>query len=160
MTYAARMAGHTRGHPERPGQRLGQNIDGQEAARETARINSYTVPTNVLTASDAGSDATIEMAAHTRVYPVEGSVGVPNLDLTAQQFTGLGYSATLFVFYDDPTLADPEPLLQVTSVQQEAQVGYAPGRHFVGRIVTPAAGGGDTGGDGPTPPGGGGGVIP
>ena len=39
------------------------------SARELARINSYTSPSSVLSAADVGTNATITVAAHTRVYP-------------------------------------------------------------------------------------------
>lgn len=126
-------------------------------ARELARINSYTIPTDVLTASDAGSDASIAIASHTRVYPVQGGIDVPDLAVTAGSVTGLAFSTTYYVYYDDPALEDVTPTFAATTNQATAQVGAATGRHFVGKVTTPADGGGGTSGGGGYPPGGGGG---
>lgn len=129
----------------------------EESIRETARINSYTVPTNVLTAADAGSNVTITIAAHTRVYPVQGAIDVPDVTIPMAQITGLPYSANLYVYYDDVTMTDTTPNFIATNSATEAQPGFAAGRHFVGFVVTPAMGAGSTGGTGGYPPGGGGG---
>lgn len=131
------------------------------AAREVARINSYTSPTNVLTASDAGTDATISIVAHTRIYPVQGSIDVPNVSIVAGSISGLAFSTLYYVYYIDTTLANTVPTFVATTNIAEAQVGYADGRHFVGKVTTPADGGTTTTGDGGSlPPGGGGGVLP
>jgi hypothetical protein len=127
------------------------------SASENARINSYTAPTNVLSAADVGSDATITIAAHTRVYPVQGSIDIPDLAVAGGTITGLGFTTDYYVYYDDTTLADTTPTYQATIDSAEAQVGGAAGRHFVGYIATPANGGGGTSGTGGAPPGGGGG---
>lgn len=127
------------------------------AARESARINSYTVPTNVLSSADAGSDATITVDPHKRVYPVQGSIDVADVDVAGGTITGLPFSTGYYVYYDDPTLADDTPAYQATTDAKTAQVGAAAGRHFVGYVMTPADGGGSTGGSGGSPPGGGGG---
>lgn len=129
-------------------------------ARELARINSYTDPTSVVTAADAGADATITIADHTRVYPVQGSIDVPDLSIIGGTITGLAFSTHYFVYYDDTTLADTTPAYLSTTDAATAQVGAATGRHFVGEVTTPADGGGGTTGGGGTPPGGGGGPLP
>lgn len=127
------------------------------SARELARLASYTVPTNVLSADDAGTDATITIAAHTRVYPVQGTVDVADLSVLAGSVTGLAFSTGYYVYYDDTTLADTTPTFLAATDSETAQVGAAAGRHFVGFVTTPADGGGSTGGTGGFPPGGGGG---
>jgi hypothetical protein len=132
--------------------------DATDAAREAARINSYPNPgVGIVTASDAGTDATVTIANHTRVYPVQGSIDVPDVAITGGSITGLAYSTTYFIYYDDTTLADTTPTFQATTVSADAQVGAAAGRHFVGYVTTPASGGGSTSGGGGAPPGGGGG---
>lgn len=133
--------------------------------REAARINSYQNPgAGILSASDAGTSATITIATHTRVYPVEGGIDVPDVIITGGSLTGLAYSTTYFVYYDDTTLASTTPTFVATTSSATAQVGSAAGRHFVGYVTTPASGGGTTSGGGSAPPGGGGGgsggVIP
>jgi hypothetical protein len=133
---------------------------GFDAAREEARINSYTAPTIVLSASDAGDGtATIRVIAHTRVYPIAGSLDVPDVAIAAADITGQPLNtANLSVYYDDTTLADTTPAFLVTADPAVAQVGAAAGRHLVGRVTTPAAGSPpSTGSGGSNPPGGGGG---
>lgn len=128
------------------------------AAREAARINSYPVPTSVLTATDAGATATITIANHTRYYPVQGTYDVPDVSITGGTITGLAFSTTYYVYYDDTTLAVTAPTFVATTTANTAQVGAAAGRHLVGKITTPADGGGGTSGGGLLPPGGGGGT--
>lgn len=129
----------------------------EAAAREAARINSYTNPGSVLSATDAGSDATITVANHTRIYPVQGIVDVADVAITGGTITGLAYSTTYYVYYDDTTLASTTPTYLTTTVAADAQVGAAAGRHCLGYITTPAAGGGGTSGSGTGVPGGTGG---
>lgn len=125
------------------------------AAREAARISSYPNPAAVLSAADVGATATITVAAHTRVYPVQGSVDVPDVAVGGGTVTGLAFSTEYFVYYDDTTLASTTPTYQATTTAATAQVGAAAGRHYVGSITTPADGGGGTSGVPPRPPGGG-----
>lgn len=123
------------------------------AAKEAARTSSYTAPTSVLTAADVGSDATITIAAHTRVYPG----AIDDVALAGGTITGLPFSTAYYVYYDDATLADTTPSFLATTSVATAQVGAAAGRHFVGYVMTPADGGASSGGTGGSPPGGGGG---
>ena len=136
------------------------------AVRETARINSYADPSGVLSGKDQAVGASIEIAAHTRVYPVQGSVDVPDvvipapvsLTLEADGVTGIVNSVQYSVYYDDTTLADTTPdykAVQTATSHADAQPGAAAGRHFVGVVTTPANGAGDTTGTGGGPPGGG-----
>lgn len=127
------------------------------AIRDIARLSSYTAPTNVVTAADVGTDATITIAGHDRIYP--GSF-VPDLTVVGGSITGKAFSTTYYIYYDDPTLADTTPVFLATTDIATAQVGAADGRHFVGFVTTPADGGGSTSGGGGRPPGGGGGDIP
>lgn len=131
-----------------------------EAHKETARILSYPSPTNVLTAADVGTTATITVAAHTRVYPVMGPYDISDISITSGTITGLSFSTEYFVYYDDETLANASPTFLATTTAATAQVGAASGRHYLGKITTPADGAGSTTGTGVTPPGGGGEVIP
>jgi hypothetical protein len=122
--------------------------------REAARINSYPQPTNVLTATDAGATASIVIANHARVYPVQGTYKVPDVAITGTTLTGLAFSTTYAVYYDDTTLADTTPNFLTTTDLTIAHAGAAAGRHVVGTITTPADGAGDTTGEGGRPPGG------
>jgi hypothetical protein len=130
------------------------------AARELARINSYPDPASVLTATDAGTTASIIIANHTRVYPVQGTIDVPDVAIAGATLTGLAFATKYFVYYDDATLADTTPAFLTTTDNATAQVGAAAGRHIVGVVTTPADGAADTDGDGGAPPGGVGGPIP
>ncbi len=127
------------------------------AGREAARLSSYTLPSSVLTAADVGTTATVTIAIHDRVYPVQGIIDVPDITITAGSITGLPFSTTFYIYYDDTTLANTSPNFLATTGLGTASVGAAPGRHFLGKIITPADGAGDTVGTGGSPPGGGGG---
>lgn len=127
------------------------------AAREQARIASYPNPGTVLTAADVGSDCDIVIANHTRVYPVQGSIDVPDVSITGSTLHGKAFSTRYYIYYDDTTLAVTAPTFVATTTSATSQVGAAAGRHFVGFIDTPADGGAGTGGQGGGPPGGGGG---
>ena len=132
-------------------------INAAQATAETAQTNdaisgSATQPTTVLSSSDGGTDATITVAAHNRIYG-DGSV----LAIAGPtDITGLAYGTLYAVYYDDATRSDTTPAYVATTVLADAQPNKAPGRHFVGQVTTATAGGGSTSGDGPRPPGGGG----
>lgn len=112
---------------------------------------SATSPTTVLSAFDAGSDATINVASHTRIYGDNTSVA----SIASHTFTGMAYSTTYGIYYDDPTTSTTSPTYVATTTLSDAMPNKASGRHYVGQVTTPAAGGGTTSG-GVTPPGGGG----
>lgn len=129
------------------------------AAREAARIASYPNPgVGILHATESGGSVTITIDNHTRVYPVQGAIDVPDVAITGDTLTGQPVSSRVFIYYDDTTLADTTPTFLSTTTSATAQVGAAAGRHFVGYIDTPATGsGGSSSGGGGAPPGGGGG---
>jgi hypothetical protein len=130
---------------------------GTAAAREAARISSYPNPGGILSAADVGTDCTITITGHTRVYPVQGLVDVPDVAITGGTLTGKAFSTRYYIYYDDATLALTSPTFVATTVAATAQVGAAAGRHFLGYVDTPADGGTATAGEGGGPPGGGGG---
>ena len=85
-----------------------------------------------LTATDAGTDATVNISAHTRIYGDGSSVSV-----SAGSITGLAYSTDYWVFYDDPTRAGGSVTYQHSTDPADAvQTGD---RHSVGAVTTPAA---------------------
>jgi hypothetical protein len=99
-----------------------------------------------ITASDAGSDATITISAHTRVY-ADGTTAA----VDGGSVTGLPYSTLLFIFYSDPTRAGGAVAYQAsTNIAAAAQIGAV---HFVGSVETPAMGGGPNNQAGKGPPG-------
>lgn len=109
--------------------------------------SSSVIPANVLTATDAGTDATIVVAAHTRLYN-DGS----QLSVGGHTFTACAYGTDFGIFYDDTTCADTTPTYQKTTTLSHALNSFVAGRHFVGIVATPASGGAPTTG-GSTPVG-------
>lgn len=135
---------------------LADTADGKAVAAQTtantAEKNdkltvSYTDPINILTASDAGSNATIAVALHDRKYGDGTSVS-----LTAQNKTNLAYSTTYYLYYDDATFAATAPTIVATTSSRTAQVAVGTSRHFLGNVTTPAAGGAPIGGGSGGPP--------
>lgn len=118
---------------------------GEGAERIASLTNSGTIGLTV-TASDAGSDATITISAHTRAYGNGTSVAVDGGSLT-----GLLYSTYYYIYYDDPSRAGGSVTYAVTTSEVSAvQTGD---RHLVGAVTTPAALDPDTGGQVVRPPG-------
>lgn len=131
------------------------NAATAQTAANLAKLNdkisaSATVPSNSLTATDAGANATITIAANVRQYG-DGT----SLSVSGGSLTGKSYSTVYAIYYDDATVADTTPTYVATTTLKDAQPGKVSGRHYVGQITTPASGGGATGG-GYVPPGGGG----
>lgn len=103
-----------------------------------------------LTATDAGSDVTVTISAHTRHYGDGTSVSV-----SGGSITGLAYSTSYWVGYVQPSRAGGSvTYAAATSIQGN---GITADYHFVGAVVTPAALGGPVDGLPVVPPGG---VIP
>ncbi|MES2295276.1 MAG: hypothetical protein V4527_18410 [Pseudomonadota bacterium] len=144
-------------------QKLCEKIEAQEAQqdqqiadilaarKEDARTASYTATSDFLTGTDAGSDASVLIDDHTRIYPGDA---VSDLNLHGiAAVTGLAFSTQYFLYYDDTTLTNATPVVHATTVEATAQVGAANGRHFLGKVTTPANGAPDVPGGGTTPPG-------
>lgn len=86
-----------------------------------------------ITATDAGTDVTISIAAHNRIYSSGTTVAV-----NAGNITGQNYSTTYYIYYDDPSRAGGAvTYFATTSRETAAQVGN---RHLVGDVLTPASG--------------------
>lgn len=123
------------------------------SAQSVAKLTNSGAAGLTITATDAGSNASIDISSHTRVYGDGSSVSV-----NAGSLSGLAYSTTYYIYYDDPSFAGGSVTYQVTTSQMTAsQTGS---RHLVGGVVTPAAGGVPVDGGGPRPPGFGGTEIP
>lgn len=121
--------------------------DAAAAAADAAAVTANTAATNVtsaqnlidsyvtgitITATDAGSDATINISAHTRVYADGTSVSVNSGSLT-----GLSYSTLYYIYYDDADRAGGAVTYVATATDTDAvQTGN---RHVVGSVTTPAA---------------------
>jgi hypothetical protein len=112
---------------------------------ESSLANSYTTGLTI-TATDAGANVTIAMSSHTRIYGDGTSVSV-----NAGNVTGLAYSTSYWVYYDQASRAGGAVTYQAsTSIQGN---GTAPDRHFIGAVTTPAAAAPPTDGNPVRPPG-------
>lgn len=100
-----------------------------------------------LTASDAGTTATISVPAHNRKVGAESSQTTINYN--SGSITGLSFSTRYFVYTDDPTYAGGA-VTYVATTNSDALAARS-GRVYVGEVTTPADGGSGTTG---TPPGG------
>lgn len=126
------------------------NSTANTAKRDDAISASATAPTSILSATDAGSNATISIAAHDRIYG-DGTV----VSINAGSITALAYSTTYAVYYDDTARTGGSKTFVATTTLKDAQYNKAAGRHFCGQVTTPASGGAPSSG-GPGVPGGGG----
>lgn len=121
------------------------NTAATAASAATALSNSY--PTGVtITATDAGTNATVAISAHNRTYPPSTTVAVNGGSVTA-----LAYSTLYYIYYDDPSRAGGAVTYAATTSQSTAaQTGN---RHLVGSVTTPAAAGAPNTGKYVAPPG-------
>lgn len=118
--------------------------------RDDSISTSWTSPGTILSAADAGSDASITIANHVRKYTDTTSVSV-----TGASLTGLAYSTLYSVYYDQTSRAGGAVTYHATTNPNTGLANAAAGRHFCGKITTPAALAGPTSG-GVNPPSGGG----
>lgn len=121
------------------------NAAAEATTLATALANSY-VETNPLTATDAGTNATITVAAHNRIYGDGTTVAVSGGSITA-----LSYETLYYVYYDQPSRAGGSvTYLTTTDASVAAQTGD---RHVVGSALTPAGGAPPVDGSPVRPPG-------
>jgi len=85
-----------------------------------------------ISAVDAGSNCTISISNHTRVYGDGVSVSV-----TGGSITGLAYSTLYYVYYDQASRAGGTVTYVATVVK--ASAAQVNDRHLVGSVTTPAA---------------------
>jgi hypothetical protein len=106
-----------------------------DAAADAARVAALTnsgVSGITITATDSGSNCTITISAHTRVYGDGTSVSV-----NGGSVTGLAYSTQYYMYYDQPSRLGGAVSYAATTVKLDAaQTGD---RHLVGTVTTPAA---------------------
>lgn len=121
-----------------------------DAITTSSELGESYVSGITLTATDAGTDATINISAHTRHYPQPDGSSV-DVAVSAGSVTGLAYDTIYFIYYDDPTRAGGAVTYQATTTETTAaQIGD---RHTVGATRTPLAGAADTSGATTRPPG-------
>jgi hypothetical protein len=106
--------------------------DSSSRFGQTASGLTYRPTSNPLTATDAGSNATVSIAAFTMRTSSKGDVSVNSGSVTA-----LSYSTLYYIYYDDATLAGGGVTYAATTTKTTAIQGS--GRFFVGSITTPAA---------------------
>lgn len=116
--------------------------------RDDSISTSWTSPGAILSATDAGSDVTLDIASHVRKYSDSSSVSV-----TGSSIGGLAYSTLYYVYYDQPSRAGGAVTYHADTDPNVAKANSVGGRHECGIILTPAALAGPTDG-GYTPPGG------
>jgi hypothetical protein len=102
--------------------------------RDDSISSSWTSPGTILSAADAGSNATITIANHTRKYSDVSSVSV-----TGGTVTALAYSTSYDVYYDQTSRAGGAVTYHATTNPNTGMPGAAAGRHYCGTITTPAA---------------------
>jgi methyl-accepting chemotaxis protein len=119
--------------------------------RDDSISTSWTSPGVILSATDAGTNATITITGHTRKY-----TDVSNASVTGSTITGLAYSTQYYVYYDQTSRAGGGVTFHATTDPNVAQPGAAAGRHYCGDVTTPASGGAATSGGVDAPAGGGG----
>lgn len=105
-----------------------------------------------VTAEDAGSDATIEVDAHSVQF------GFGTVAYNAGSISGLNYSTLYYVYVDDPEYAGGAVTYLATTNANLVTAGN--GRYYVGKVTTPAAAAPPTGGGWGGGGGGGGSQIP
>jgi hypothetical protein len=105
-----------------------------------------------VTASDAGANATIAIAAHSVQF------GFGPVSYGSGSVTGLAYSTLYYVYVDDPDYEGGAVTYLATTNALLVTAGN--GRYYVGKVTTPAAAGPPTGGGWGGGGGGGGSQIP
>lgn len=121
-----------------------------DAVTSASALGSSYVSGVTISASDAGTNVTITISAHTRHYPqVDGTT--VDVAVGAGSILGLSYTTDYYIYYDDAgRTGGAVSYLSTTSEATAAQTGA---RHTVGLVTTPAAAGAATGGSYTRPPG-------
>ena len=107
-----------------------------QGAADTAESNSSLATSGTtglsISAADAGASVTVSISAHNRIYGDGSTVAV-----NSGSITGLSYSTTYYLYYNDPTRAGGSVTFQATTSQASAaQIGDV---HSLGAVMTPAA---------------------
>jgi hypothetical protein len=113
---------------------LGNLPDGSSRFAAVGSGLSYRPTTNPLTATDAGSSATVSIASFTMQTSGNGAISVNSGSITA-----LSYGTLYYIYYSDPTLAGGTVTFLATTSKATAIDGN--GNFYVGSITTPISGG-------------------
>jgi hypothetical protein len=106
--------------------------DGSTRFAQTAGGLTYRPTSNPLTATDAGANAAVSIAAFTM-----RCTGHSDVSVNSGSVAGLSYNTLYYIYYDDPALVGAGVAYQATTTKETAINGG--GRFFVGSIATPAA---------------------
>jgi len=122
---------------------LGKTIDDSASGRlaRSAAHSAYRPTSNPLTAHDAGSHATINIAGFDMRIP-NTNAGYTDIPISSGSITTLSYDTLYFVYYDDLTLAGGSVTFLESTTKEDAIASGA--SWFVGSIRTPKAGAVDT----------------
>lgn len=110
------------------------NTTATTVKRDDSISTSWTSPGSILSATDAGANATITVANHTRKYSDTTSVSVTGANITA-----LAYSTLYDVYYDQTSRAGGAVTYHATTNPNTGMANAVAGRHWCGSITTPAA---------------------
>lgn len=108
------------------------SVDGTTKFAQTASGLSYRPLSNPLTATDAGANATVSIAAFTQRTSSKGDISISSGSVTA-----LSYNTLYYVSYDDASLAGGGVTFNAATTKETALTGS--GRFYVGSILTPKA---------------------
>jgi hypothetical protein len=104
-----------------------------------AIATSYVRNGLLLEAADVGATATITVEDHARHYGDRTSVNV-----TGSTVTGLAFSTVYYVYYDQTSRVGGAVTYAAATNPNHANLAKAAGRHYCGKITTPANGAGNT----------------
>jgi hypothetical protein len=114
--------------------------NGLQNFAATAAGLSYTITSNPLTATDAGSSATVSIASFNVQTSSQGLIAYNSGSITA-----LSYSTLYYIYFSSPQLSGGSPTYLATTSKSTALNGS--GNIFLGSIQTPASGGAATSGN-------------
>lgn len=142
--------GRTGTAPDHPALVTNEDLDLAAGSGLTAAVKSLAIQTGrtsscTITATDAGSDATISISAHSYIYG--NPLQFPESAVDAGTVTGLAYSTKYYLSYDDEEIdGGAVTFLANTDYEDSLVSDTNPFRHYVGVILTPAASASDTDG--------------
>lgn len=116
-------------------QTLDNLTDGLAHRARTSGHSTYRPLSNCLTASDAGSSATITIASFTMRF------SDADVSVNSGSISGLSYSTLYYVYYTDPDFAGGSVTFASTTTKETA---LSSNRLFIGSILTPASGAANT----------------
>lgn len=116
-------------------QTLDNLSDGIAHRARTSGHSTYRPLSNALTATDAGSNATINIASFTMRF------SDADVSVNSGSISGLSYSTLYYVYYTDPNFAGGAVTFASTTTKETA---LSSNRLYIGSILTPASGAANT----------------